>query len=271
MTPSRLLLFLLIFVQVMDLEISNASLLAINRTLERKMKKQTSELRRYRRLARSGELKARLQPKKRRSRTSEGIADMAEGEGKGKVEAIVAEDGAEEEEEEEDEDESSSEGESGTTDEQTQSYNGKRAIVTTDNDKVSAELQKHQALLEASAKTDALLVRCQFMIEEMVKEAKKALDYRVAASDVKLGGRILGSDNEEEDEGSNDDNDRVTLGDGEGITETEAEDEMTGTEGETTDEAGYADEGEEEQEEQEEEEEGEGAEGVSKGRLPTES
>ena len=179
---------------------------------------------------------------------------MVEGEGKGNGGTMVEGDGAEEEEEEEDEeDESSSEGESGTTDEQTQSYNGKRAIVTTDSDKVSAELQKHQALLEASAKTDALLVRCQFMIEEMVKEAKKALDYRVAAADVKLGGRILGSDNEEEDEGSNDDNDGVNLGDGEGITETEAEDEMTGTEGETTDDAGYADEGEEEEEEEEEE------------------
>lgn len=210
---------------------------------------------------------------------------MVEGEGKGNSEVTVEEGGVEEEEEEEDEeDESSSEGESGTTDEQTQSYNGKRAIVTTDNAKVSAELQKHQALLEASAKTDALLVRCQFMIEEMAKEAKKALDYRVAAADVKLGGRILGSDNEEEDEGSNDDNDGVILGDGEGITETEAEDEMTGTEGETTDDAGYADEGEEndddddDDDDDEEEKEEESAEEIWKGdtagvssRLPTES
>ena len=42
--------------KVLDLEISNSSLLAINRTLEREMRKQTAELRRFRRLSRSGRL-----------------------------------------------------------------------------------------------------------------------------------------------------------------------------------------------------------------------
>lgn len=42
--------------KVQDLEISNSSLLAINRTLEREMRKQNAELRRYRRLSRSGRL-----------------------------------------------------------------------------------------------------------------------------------------------------------------------------------------------------------------------
>ena len=42
--------------KVLDLEISNSSLLAINRTLEREMRKQSAELRRYRRLSRSGRL-----------------------------------------------------------------------------------------------------------------------------------------------------------------------------------------------------------------------
>ena len=40
--------------KVLDLEISNSSLLAINRTLEREMRKQTTELRRLRRLTRFG-------------------------------------------------------------------------------------------------------------------------------------------------------------------------------------------------------------------------
>ena len=44
--------------KVLDLEISNSSLLAINRTLEREMRKQNAELRRYRRLSRSGRLSA---------------------------------------------------------------------------------------------------------------------------------------------------------------------------------------------------------------------
>ena len=42
--------------KVLDLEISNSSLLAINRTLEREMRKQSAELRNYRRLSRSGRL-----------------------------------------------------------------------------------------------------------------------------------------------------------------------------------------------------------------------
>lgn len=42
--------------KVLDLEITNSSLEAINRTLEREMRKQTAELRRYRRLSRSGRL-----------------------------------------------------------------------------------------------------------------------------------------------------------------------------------------------------------------------
>lgn len=42
--------------KVLDLEISNSSLLAINRTLEREMRKQTAELRRFRRLSCSGRL-----------------------------------------------------------------------------------------------------------------------------------------------------------------------------------------------------------------------
>src|SRR5258705_391241 len=40
----------------MDLEISNASLLAINKTLERELRKQSAQLRRYKRLARSDRL-----------------------------------------------------------------------------------------------------------------------------------------------------------------------------------------------------------------------
>ena len=42
--------------KVLDLEISNSSLLAINRTLEREMGKQSAELRKFRRLSRSGRI-----------------------------------------------------------------------------------------------------------------------------------------------------------------------------------------------------------------------
>ena len=54
----------------MDLEISNASLLALNRTLEKRMRKQNSELRRYRRLTRTGQLVPKSPTKRRISRGS---------------------------------------------------------------------------------------------------------------------------------------------------------------------------------------------------------
>ena len=237
--------------KVMDLEISNASLLAINRTLERKMKKQTSELRRYRRLARSGELKPKVAPKKKASRTS--VTGVLEEEKKGSENVEVE---AEEGKEETDDDEEEDEEESSSGDE-TKSYKGKRALVSTDKDKVSAELQKHQALLDASAKTDALLVRCEFMIDEMMREARKALEYKIAASDVKIGGRILRSDDEEEEEEEEDvgEDGEVGVGLDEGMTETEAEDGQT-TEGDTTDDGGYGDEDEDGSDDEEGENEG---------------
>lgn len=228
----------------MDLEISNASLLAINRTLERRMKKQTSELRRYRRLARAGELNPKSTPK-------EGESDGATEVQEGRVEITVAvEEDDHQEDEEDEEDEESSSGD------ETKSYKGKRALVAADKDKVSAELQKHQALLDASAKTDALLVRCQFMIEEMMKEGKKALDYKIKASDVKLGGRILRSDDEEED---NDDGEGVGVFDGGEVTETETEDDgVAGTE-----EEGETDDGDDDGDFDEEDEDDEDAENMT--------
>jgi len=39
---------------VLDLEISNSSLLAINRSLEKEIRKQKAELRRFRRMSRAG-------------------------------------------------------------------------------------------------------------------------------------------------------------------------------------------------------------------------
>ncbi|KAI5809761.1 hypothetical protein DFH27DRAFT_629073 [Peziza echinospora] len=248
--------------KVMDLEISNNSLLAINRTIERKMRKQNSELRRYRRLARSGQFQPKTPPSsssKRRSSkstaddvdyiTNEIDGDLLDEEEADRDAGDEDEDDDEEDEEdEEDEDEDDDLSQSSADENDPNSTTGgatskrKRTIARTDRDKVSAELSKHQALLEASAKTNASLKRCTYMIEELIKEANKALTYKVAASEVKIGGRILGSDNEDEgdedDEEEDDDNGRGEnggCGDG-NETETEAEtDDMTGTEAETTD------------------------------------
>ena len=105
------------------------------------------------------------------------------------------------------------------------SYKGRRAIVSTDQEKVSAELKKHQAVLEASAKTSAAMKRCMLMVEELMKDGNKALEYKVAPSDVKLGGRILGSDNEEDDDEEDGMEDTgIDLDAPAGMSETEGED-----------------------------------------------
>ncbi|TVY19489.1 hypothetical protein LARI1_G002067 [Lachnellula arida] len=81
--------------KVMDLEITNSSLEAINRTLEREMRKQTAELRRYRRLSRSGRLSIATSASMRTSTTLS--MDGIEG-----IEGDPLSDMSEEEEDEED-------------------------------------------------------------------------------------------------------------------------------------------------------------------------
>ncbi|KAF2454225.1 hypothetical protein BDY21DRAFT_353380 [Lineolata rhizophorae] len=49
-------------------------------------------------------------------------------------------------------------------------------------------------------KMNQSLKRCLGWTEELIKDGRKALEYRVRVSDVKLGGRVL-RDEEDEDEG----------------------------------------------------------------------
>ncbi|KAH0610337.1 uncharacterized protein H6S33_011864 [Morchella sextelata] len=177
--------------QVLDLEISNASLLAINKTLERQLKKQTAELRRYRRLSRSGRIPA-LPPKKKKKRRGSN-EDPEDSEGyhvkDGSDLDAEYEDGEDEEEEEEEEEEEDSDttGEDGSV--------GKENCA--DEKRLKLDLSKHQELLDNSAKMNASLKGCQSIVDQLIMEAKKALEYKIRASDVHLGGRILSYDAEE--------------------------------------------------------------------------
>ncbi|KAI9840926.1 MAG: hypothetical protein M1837_001105 [Sclerophora amabilis] len=186
--------------KVLDLEISNSSLLAINRTLEREMRKQTAELRRYRRLSRSGRLS--LDPRDSTGRLSEASSTMT------KLSSLTEED------ENSDEDEdlfssrfSSDEGSDEDDDDDDSSLSPTARAEsdarhrTRDEARLQLDLAKHQQLLVASQAMNQSLKRCLGWTEELLGEGKKALDYKVRVSDVRLGGRVLAPEEREEERG----------------------------------------------------------------------
>jgi hypothetical protein len=187
--------------KVLDLEISNSSLLAINRSLEKEMRKQKAELKRLRRMSRAGRFSMdaigstldTLNAKK-----ASDLSDMSE----------VEEE--EEEEEEEDvpseEDVESSESsfdesalENSVQAERDESYRIK------DEKRLQLDLAKHRDLLMDSQKMNESLKRCLGWTDQLIKDAQKALDYKVNVSDVRIGGRVLVvEDDEEEDTAEHD-------------------------------------------------------------------
>jgi len=68
-----------------------------------------------------------------------------------------------------------------------------------DERRLQLDLSKHQQLLVDSQKMNQSLKRCLGLTEELITEGKKALDYSVRVSDVKLGGRVLVKEEGEED------------------------------------------------------------------------
>jgi hypothetical protein len=156
--------------KVLDLEISNNSLLAINRSLEREMRKQTLELRRYKRLSRSGRLS--LTPAKHIPKARD--ASIAEPE-------VPSEESQSEFCSSDDADDSS---DNGITDDEISQRKAAR-----DEKRLMADLSRHRELLVASQKMNESLKRCLNWTDELIKEGKRALHYTVCVSDV--GGRVL--------------------------------------------------------------------------------
>ena len=175
--------------KVLDLEISNNSLLAINRSLEREVRKQKAELRRFRRMSRAGRF------------STDTVSNLEEFSAIGVNELGDLSD-MEEEQEESDEDY----GDSGDSsfDESTLSAD---ALAERDNShrlrdekRLQLDLSKHRELLVDSQKMNQSLKRCMNWTEELIKEGKKALAYEVRVSDVKLGGRVLNSEEQLDEE-----------------------------------------------------------------------
>ena len=69
-----------------------------------------------------------------------------------------------------------------------------------DEKRLQVDLEKHKELLVQSQAMNQSLKRCTYATEEMIREGKKALEYHVRVSDVKLGGRVLSSHDGDGDE-----------------------------------------------------------------------
>lgn len=178
--------------KVLDLEITNSSLAAINRTLEREMRKQTAELRRYRRLSRSGRLSIATSAS---VRTSTGLDAMDGDDGH-----QLSDMSEEESDELSDFDSSEDSIDDGSLDPEALAASDLRHRKR-DEKRLQLDLSKHQQLLIDSQKLNESLKRCLGWTESLITEGKKALEYNVRVSDIELGGRVLVTDDAEENEG----------------------------------------------------------------------
>lgn len=167
--------------KILDLEISNSSLLAINRTLEREMRKQNAELRRFRRLSRAGRLS--VAPSTRSvSGTSLGIT--SELDETSEMSSVRSPD-----EMSDFSDEESMLDEGVLSPDSLAEHDARHRVH--DEKRFFIDLAKHQELLADSQKLNQSLRRCLGWTEDLIREGQKALDYSVHVNDIELGGRVL--------------------------------------------------------------------------------
>ena len=183
--------------KVLDLEISNSSLLAINASLEREIRRQKTELKRFRRLSRAGRFS--FAPGDWPSRPSDGLSAVGEEDENDDMDNMFGPasglselyDGMSDDEE--------SLGSSAEPMSPTAESRRENDRLAKDEKRLRVDLQKHKELLVQSQAMNQSLKRCMYATEEMIREGKKALDYHVRVSDVKLGGRVLSSHEDDDD------------------------------------------------------------------------
>ena len=146
--------------KLLDLEISNSSLLAINRSLEREVLKQKSELRRLRRATRGGIANSRSSWLSEMSLVEDSSIDPGMCSPADSVNVDLS-----------------------TPDEidtPTKIY-GQAAQPSMEN-RTILDLSKHKDLLIDSQKMNLSLQRCLGMTEQLLRDAAKALDYQPRAT-----------------------------------------------------------------------------------------
>ncbi|KAI7511332.1 hypothetical protein KC347_g3465 [Hortaea werneckii] len=195
--------------KVLDLEISNSSLLAINASLEREVRRQKSELKRFRRLSRAGRLSTNPLDRSARFSAEGTLSTLGEEEEDEEEDEEATfglpsgftddvDDFSEDTEEEDDDDDDDGRDESSSP----SSAQTRRdsARLAKDEKRLQRDLEKHKDLLVQSQRMNQSLKRCMYATEEMMREGRKALEFSVKVEDVRLGGRIL-TGHEEDEEG----------------------------------------------------------------------
>ncbi|MCJ1279076.1 hypothetical protein MMC21_006898 [Puttea exsequens] len=176
--------------KVLDLEISNSSLLAINRTLEREMRKQNAELRRYRRMSRSGRVS--IAP----SRSASGkMPIMSE------TETNIDSDDLLSASDEEDVDDLTS-NLSSTSNKLGPLSPESRASQSRFQDpaRIELDLAAHKALLLDSQKLNTSIKRCLMQSEDLLSSGKKALEHHARREEPEsLAPRVLTPDDVDDD------------------------------------------------------------------------
>ena len=169
------------------------------------MRKQSAELRRFRRLSRSGRLSIR---------TVSGQSKSSLG--------VLAEDGDEDQDQnaqallhgldemdlgESDDDISASDDDSSFSPTASESASNSNLSSThalkqrkRDEKRLMLDLSKHRQLLIDSEKMSSSIRRCLAWSEEMIKDGQRALEHQVRVGDVKLGGRVLERDEDDSEE-----------------------------------------------------------------------
>lgn len=189
--------------KVQDLQITNASLEAINRTLERQLRKQTNELRRYKRMTRAGRLSSANTAASSRMPSTSTASEAPEG----TLKRLGLPDPSDEDsctEPDDDGDESLGESELSDSDSGGSGQLSPSTIATRDaqhrkrdEKRLQVELSKHQQLLVDSQRMNQSLKRCLGWTEELIREGKRALDYQVRVSEFDVDGPALPEDGEQ--------------------------------------------------------------------------
>ncbi|KAL8794342.1 MAG: hypothetical protein Q9195_003039 [Heterodermia aff. obscurata] len=191
--------------KVLDLEISNSSLLAINRTLEREMRKQKEELRKLRRASRrtaDGRVCSMGTNRTVSSRMS-GLSELTGAENDIDLEAYG---------------DLSSEAEEDMlsdpyNDDETRSLSSSQSSpppagssFAKDTKRLNLDFSRHRHLLVESQRLNQSMKRCLDTTESLILDGKKALDYQVDVSEIesiplsplKTGGRVLEPSDEDD-------------------------------------------------------------------------
>ncbi|CAD6585994.1 MAG: hypothetical protein ASARMPRED_002369 [Alectoria sarmentosa] len=179
--------------KVLDLEISNSSLLAINRTLEREMRKQNAELRRYRRLSRSGRPSVALT-----SRSASGKMPLLPESAENSADEASSPDSDNDVYDHEDILSETSSRSAISSDPSSPTSRAGRTRFQ-DPKRPELDLAAHRALLLDEQKLNESIKRCLTRTESLIASGRTALEYQARAPTPEiLGGRVLTPDDTED-------------------------------------------------------------------------